>query len=162
MPGSEVTVNSREYDLTIRRSWTARLLENHGDLLVLVGEFDRAVDHTDLGHIAAGTISYEYYWLDRWYNVFKFHEPGGSLRNWYCNVSMPPTFADGVLDYVDLDIDILIWPGKEPIILDEEEFIENANRFSYSPDLIKNAASALEELKNIIRNREFPFSRTTI
>jgi hypothetical protein len=75
---------------------------------------------------------------------------------------MPPTFADGVLDYVDLDIDILIWPGKEPIILDEEEFIENANRFSYSRDLIKNAESALEELKNIIRNREFPFSRTTI
>jgi protein associated with RNAse G/E len=162
MPGPEVTVNSRKYDLTIRRSWTARLLENHGSLLVLVGEFDRAVEHPDLGRIAAGTISYEYYWLDRWYNVFKFHEPGGSLRNWYCNVSMPPTFADGVLDYVDLDIDILIWPGKEPIILDEEEFIENANRFSYSRDLIKNAESALEELKNIIRNREFPFSRTTI
>ncbi|HSI89070.1 MAG TPA: DUF402 domain-containing protein [Pyrinomonadaceae bacterium] len=158
MPSPDVTINSRKYDHTIRRSWQARLIETDGSLLVFVGVFAQAVHHPDLGHILAGTVSYEYYWLDRWYNVFRFHEPDGTFRNWYCNINMPPTFEGGVLDYVDLDIDILIWPGKEPIVLDEDEFEENAALFAYSQDVITGSRNALAALQRDIKTEAFPFS----
>ncbi|HEY2866232.1 MAG TPA: DUF402 domain-containing protein, partial [Pyrinomonadaceae bacterium] len=106
----EVLVISRSYDLTVRRSWKAQLTGSAPPLVELVGEFDRDVEHPDLGLIAQGTVSYEYYWLDRWYNVFRFNEPDGKFRNYYCNINMPPRFEDGVLDYVDLDIDVVVWP----------------------------------------------------
>ena len=88
----EVTINSRKYDQTIRRSWRAELIETTGSMLVFIGKFEFDVEHTDLGFIPRGTVSYEYYWLDRWYNIFRFLLPDGRLRNYYCNINMPPVF----------------------------------------------------------------------
>ena len=65
---------------------------------MFLGVFDLEVEHPDLGIIRRGTVSYEYYWLDQWYNVFRFENPDGPLRNYYCNVNMPPVFANNVLD----------------------------------------------------------------
>ena len=76
-----ITVNSRKLDGTIRRSWNCELVEDHGSLMIFVGKFDEDVRHPDLGHIKKDTVSYEYYWRDRWYSIFRFHEPSGSLRN---------------------------------------------------------------------------------
>ena len=36
--------------------------------------FDEEIEHELLGTISSGTISTEYYWLDRWYNVFRFSD----------------------------------------------------------------------------------------
>lgn len=157
MPAAKVTINSRNYDQSIRRSWTCDLIRQQGDLIELVGEFAFDVDHPDLGQLTKGTISYEYYWLDRWFNVFQFHEPEGSFRNWYCNINMPPHFEKGVLDYVDLDIDILIWPSGEIVVLDEEEFAVNAEKFGYPPAIRSAVESARSSLLTRFHKCEFPF-----
>lgn len=125
--------------------------------MTFVGEFDEEVKHDQLGLIRRGTISYEYYWRNRWYNIFRFHEPGGELRNYYCNVSMPPRFKNGVLDYVDLDIDILVWKDLSYEILDLEEFEDNALTYAYPEEVRKMADQSLRDLKGLIERREFPF-----
>jgi protein associated with RNAse G/E len=152
----QVTVNSRKYDLSIRRSWQCGLLRQSGNLLVLVGEFDRDVEHAGLGSIQRGTTSYEYYWLDRWYNIFRFHDPNGEFRNFYCNISMPAVFENGVLDYVDLDIDVLVWPDSSYEILDKEEYEENVIKFGYAQDTRFNAATALADIISAIENNKLP------
>lgn len=129
---------------------------------MLVGVFDRDVTHDHLGLIRKGTVSYEYFPVDRWFNIFRFHEPHGSFRNFYCNISMPPAFADGVLDYVDLDIDVIVWPDFRIEILDGEEFTANAAEFGYSDEILSRVETALDELILLIENREFPFDRTAI
>ncbi|MBA3354140.1 MAG: DUF402 domain-containing protein [Blastocatellia bacterium] len=151
-----ITVNSRKYDGSIRRSWKCELIGRDDSLLTLVGEFDSDVEHSDLGHIGKGTISYEYFWFDRWYNVFRFHEPSGNLRNYYCNICIPPIFADDVVDYVDLDIDILVWPDFSYFILDREEYRVNATAFGYPAELSANVEVALNELLEVIDARELP------
>lgn len=157
IPDQQVTINSRKYDLSLSRSWNCTLIERSEPLLVFVGEFDQQVTHDDLGTISKGTISYEYYWLDRWYNIFRFHEPDGSFRNWYCNVNMPPVFRDGILDYVDLDIDILVWADWQTEVLDRDEFESNAVRFDYPTEIRAQAESAVGELLAMIKGRIFPF-----
>lgn len=157
MHGDVITVNSRKYDRSIRRSWNCRLIERRDPLLIFVGEFEAAVNHTDLGFIRRGTVSYEYYWLDRWYNVFRFHEPDGAFRNFYCNVNMPPEFNEGVLDYVDLEIDVLVQADYSYKILDIDEFETNAVKFNYPAEVVLNADLALEEIIESIEMREFPF-----
>jgi uncharacterized protein len=145
-----VTINSRKYDRTIRRSWTCRFISWEDSLLVFEGEFESEVSHSYLGVIAAGTRSLEYYWLDRWYNVFRFYEPSGEFRNLYCNMNMPPVFENGVLDYVDLDIDVVAWPDGMTKVLDEDDFEANAERYDY-PESVRTAAlEALEEIKLLI------------
>ena len=159
MNGRTVTIISREFDGSIGKSWTCELVEQRGPLLVLVGKFDREVSHDHLGRIERDTISHEYYWLDRWYNVFRFHEPNGSFRNFYCNINMPPTFENGVLDYVDLDIDILVAKDWTYSILDKDEFEENAAKFGFSPDLRAKAVKAVDEVIALIERHQFPFER---
>lgn len=110
-----------------------------------------------MGLIRRGTISYEYYWRNRWYNIFRFHEPEGDLRNFYCNISRPPRFDNGVLDYIDLDIDILVRKDLSYEVLDLEEFQDNAAAYAYSNEVRMMADQSLRELKGLIERREFPF-----
>jgi protein associated with RNAse G/E len=153
-----LTVNSRKYDGTLSRSWQADIIESSPEAIVLVGQFESEVQHDKLGIIRRGTVSYEYYWLQRWYSVFRFHEPNGVLRNYYCNINMPPMISQGALDYVDLDIDVLVWPDFSYEIVDRDEFEMNAERFGYSEFVRDKAEEAFERIIQMVEVRELPFT----
>ncbi len=152
-----VTINARKFDNSIHRSWSADLIERRGQLLVFKGEFESEVSHPDLGIIEKGTVSHEYYWLDRWFNVFRFHEPAGALRNYYCNINLPPRFENGVLDYIDLDLDVLVWSDFSVNLLDRDDFEANAAVFGYPVEVLSGAEDALRILTGMIEERRFPF-----
>ena len=160
MTSETITVNSRRYDGSIRRSWTCELVEVNSKIISLIGVFDQEIDHEHLGTLRKGTISHEFFPLDAWYNVFRFHEPDGKFRNFYCNISMPPTFENGVLDYVDLDIDLVVWPDLNYKILDVREFEENVVRYRYPDSLVSKAYDTVAELTTLLKTRSFPFDLT--
>lgn len=153
-----VTIISRKFDGKIHRSWKAKLIEKKDSLLEFVGIFEKEIRHDYLGVIRRGTVSYEFYWLSGWFNVFRFHEPEGELRNFYCNINLPPRFENNILDYIDLDIDVVVWRNFSFQILDLEEFAENADKFSYPKEVIFEAKENLKKLIERIENREFPFN----
>lgn len=152
-----VVINSRKYDQSISRSWTADLIERKNSLLVFVGIFNEPVTHPYLGVIRRGTISYEYYWLEGWFNVFRFHEPDGTFRNFYCNLNMPPVFRNLVLDYVDLDVDVIVWKDFTFEIHDLDDFKKNSDTYHYPEKLKKTVNIQLTNLINLIESRKFPF-----
>jgi uncharacterized protein len=151
-----IIVRACKYDGAEHRRWPATILRQEGSLLVLDAKFNEDIQHDLLGTIASGTTSVEYYWLDRWYNIFRFTASHGR-RTYYCNINIPPTFDDQTLSYVDLDIDILIESSFLYRVLDLEEFEENAARYGYSDDVRLNAQKALRELIVLIESRGFPF-----
>ena len=151
-----ITVNSRKYDGAIRRSWTCELVEQDDDLVVAVGTFDADVNHSDLGLITKGTMSYEYFWLDRWYNIFRFVTADGAFRNFYCNLCMPPQFSNGVLDYVDLDIDVVVNADFSYRILDRDDFETNSELYRYPIEVRDRVDTTLGELLELIKIRDLP------
>ncbi|HKY44180.1 MAG TPA: DUF402 domain-containing protein [Pyrinomonadaceae bacterium] len=159
MGGSdEILVSVHKYDGTEYRRWPARIAKTVGPLLILDAVFDEEIQHDLLGTIVSGTISTEYYWLDRWYNVFRFSDPHQKLKNFYCNINVPPRFDGRVLSYIDLDIDVLVEPDLTYKILDEDDFEENAQRYHYPQEVQVNARAALAELIELIESRSFPFN----
>jgi protein associated with RNAse G/E len=154
-------VQAYKYDGLLHRTWNAELVRQEGSLVVLDAKFPAEIIHDLLGTIATGTHSLEYYWLDRWYNVFRFTQPDGQLRNYYCNINVPATFADEVLSYVDLDIDILVQPDFSYQILDLDEFEKNSALYDYSIEVRQNAQLAVSELVKMIETRAFPFGAVT-
>ena len=155
---TDVTIHSRKYDGSINKSWTVNLLKYHNPLLLFIGIFENEFEHQDLGLIRRGTISYEYYWLGKWFNVFRLHEADGIFRNFYCNINMPPKFENDVLDYIDLDIDILVDKDLTYKILDRTEFEQNSKLYQYPKEIILQTESVLEELQQMISQKNFPFS----
>lgn len=152
-----ITINARNFDGSLRKSWTAEVVQTSDSLVIVKGIFETEVKHPHLGVIRRGTISYEFFWPDRWYNVFRFHKPDETFRNYYCNISMPPRMTETSVDYVDLDIDIIVGPSGVLTVLDEDEFRENAERFRYSDDIRVRTGEAIAELTAMIKGREFPF-----
>ena len=156
MPDRIVTINSRKYDGHIRRSWKGGLIHSDKDLLILVGTFSEDIEHNDLGHIKKGTVSFEHFWLELWYNIFRFHAPEGTLMAHYANITMPPTFAENVIDYVDLDIDVVVWPDGRVVVLDRDDFEHNKIKYSYPDEVIQQAENGLSEVLAIIKADGLP------
>jgi predicted RNA-binding protein associated with RNAse of E/G family len=65
----------------------------------------------------------ETYFNDRWYNILELHDKDDdALKGWYCNVCRPAIFTDDTISFDDLALDLLIYPDKSSLLLDENEF----------------------------------------
>jgi len=158
----QITVRALKYDGAEHRHWQARVARLENSLLVLDAAFEDDVTHHLLGEIRRGTRTIEYYWLDRWYNVFRFLNDDDQTRLFYCNVNMPPVLADGLLTYIDLDIDVLVRPDRSYEVLDLDEFELNAARYGYPSELKSKALAAVDELVATIEPRQFPFDENSL
>ena len=156
--GQTFTIRVLRYDGTEHRRWNAKLARRDGPLIVLDAEFDFEVQHAHLGHIARGTRTVEYYWQDKWYNVFHF-PAAERTRFWYCNINLPPIVAGSTITYTDLDLDLLVQPDLSYQVLDSDEFEYHARIFEYSREVRESARQAVTELISLIESREFPFSQ---
>src|SRR6267142_1245796 len=154
----QITVRVLKYDGTEHRRWNATLARKDESLIVLDAAFEDEVEHHLIGNIKRGTRTIEYYWPNRWYNIFRFLESDGTTKLYYCNVNMPPSIDGGILSYIDLDIDILVRPDFSYQVLDRKEFASNAKRYGYSQYVKRQAQSAIDDLILMIEKRQFPFS----
>jgi hypothetical protein len=90
----------------------------------------------------------ETYYRDRWYNVYQIHDRDSrAIKGWYCNVTRPAEIGSREVRYVDLALDLLVYPDGRQLTLDEEEFE------ALQPDaaLREQARAALAELKALVR-----------
>ena len=157
MTADSIIVSVLKYDGSEYRRWPAQVAKTVGPLLILDAVFDEEIEHDLLGTIRVGTISTEYYWLDRWYNVFRFSDSDPEFKRFYCNINTPPRFDGRVLSYIDLDIDVLVEPDLTYRILDVDDFEQNAKRYPYPEAVQANARAALTEVIGLIEARSFPF-----
>jgi protein associated with RNAse G/E len=92
--------------------------------IVLRAEFNVDVVEREWGTLRRGDVFVEFYYWDRWYNVFQISQPDGTLKGWYANVGLPAELdaQAGVLRYVDLELDVWIAPDGRFVVLDEDEY----------------------------------------
>jgi protein associated with RNAse G/E len=122
------------------------LLRREEHSLVLEALFDRAdMPFMDVV-FKTGDRFVEYYYSDRWYNIFAVHDrDDDQVKGWYCNVGEPAVFEDGLVSYVDLALDLWVSVDGTQTVLDEDEFED----LRLSEELKKSAIRGLEELKKL-------------
>src|SRR5512146_1617173 len=100
---------------------------------------------TDLGYVIFETGDHftEWYYTDRWYNIFEITSPDGTLKGWYCNVAAPADIGDDQLFCPDL-------------VLDEDEFAAEPALDDATRD---QALAGLAELRRLVAHRQGPFRR---
>src|SRR5919206_2139103 len=146
MPKSpDVTVRKFLYDGTPNYVWEGRVVERDDEVVVLEAYFTRG--RRDLGYVVfeRGDLFVEFYYFDRWYNVFQIYSSAGELKGWYCNITQPATLQGGELRFVDLALDLFAYPDGTSLPLDVEEFEEHAASL-YSPEDSAMARVAFDEL----------------
>ncbi|MDR7439741.1 MAG: DUF402 domain-containing protein [Armatimonadota bacterium] len=68
-----------------------------------------------------GTVTYGYFWVNRPYNVYHWVTPHGEPLGCYINLSGEVQLEADRIAWLDLAVDVLVRPGAEPKVLDEEE-----------------------------------------
>lgn len=77
----------------------------------------------------------------------------------YCDITTVAEWtASNEITLVDLDLDVLRFrDGREPAIVDEDEFLEHQVRYAYPPEVIENARTTADALLVAIQRDEEPF-----
>ncbi len=78
----------------------------------------------DLGYVVfePGDQFTEYYYTERWYNIFAITRSDGLRKGWYCNVAEPAHIHNDTIEQIDLLLDVWVDPQGKALILDEDEF----------------------------------------
>lgn len=112
-------------DLHGREVWRyrGRVLERQPQGVLLEAFFDRAEMPFFGLVLRPGDRFLEAYFGDRWYNIFEIHDRDtDALKAWYANITRPAEIGTETIAYVDLALDLLIYPDGQQKVLDEEEF----------------------------------------
>ena len=130
------------------------LLNRNENSVTLEALFDRA-DRPFMDVVfKTGDRFVEYYYTDRWYNIFAIHDRDSEkVKGWYCNIGKPAIIEDGVVSYVDLALDLWVSVDGKQTVLDEDEF-EN---LKLTEELKTGALNGLDELKDLFKNKNPPF-----
>jgi len=125
--------------------YQGKVLEHQPDHLVVEAYFDRADIEFHGIVLRKGDRFIETYFTDRWYNIFEIHAvEDDRLRGWYCNIATPFRLDGHTLSYVDLALDLLVYPDRRQRILDEDEF----THLEISDQQRQQALTALQDLQN--------------
>ena len=129
------------------------LLKRDDHSIVLEALFDRAdMPFMDVV-FKTGDRFIEYYYADRWYNIFAVHDrEDGNVKGWYCNIGKPAEFGEGVVSYIDLALDLWVSSSGHQTVLDEDEF----EALGLNKELRAGALQGLEELKQLFLNDKPP------
>ncbi len=149
-------VESRSYDQVIRGSWQAYRL----DATVQLSDESAAEAASDCIRLwlPAGTPMHwstrvrplrynclQFFWPQRWYMLSAFYD-GPSLVHTYANIIQPATIELDRLNYVDLDLSILVEPDLSHEVLTQAEFEQAAESLQYSEETRISALMALRTL----------------
>ena len=95
----------------------------------------------------------EYYYSDRWYNIFAIYDRDDrKLKGWYCNIGKPALIEDHVVSYVDLALDLWVSVDGKQTVLDQDEF----EALELRDELRRSALRGLEDLKKFFLNNKPP------
>jgi len=145
---SEVVVIKLDTQRQERWRYSGQVMQYAPDAVLLEAYFDREDFDFHGLPFKRGDRFVEVYFSERWYNIFEIYDrDDGSLKGWYCNVTRPAEIEAGVIRYVDLALDLLVFADGRQLVLDEDEFgaleIDEHERVQ--------ARRALAELQNILQ-----------
>jgi protein associated with RNAse G/E len=153
-----VRVVSKKYDGSLRDEYETFLFSETDEQVILFSPPGTPFyDYRKAAWLAAQDGLLEIYFKRRWYNLWHIAEQYSRTNLTYVNISLPAALDDGLLTWVDLDLDYRVHLDGSVERLDEEEFAQNTRRFGYPPDLVDQALAACREVEAGLAQGSPPF-----
>lgn len=149
----KIKVQKKNLAGEVKHEYEGVILQRDERSIILEALFDRAdMPFMDVV-FKKGDRFVEYYYSDRWYNIFVIHDRDDqTVKGWYCNIGLPAVFENGLVSYVDLALDLWVSLSGEQTVLDEDEF----ESLQLSDEWRNGALNGLKELKNLFLNDKPP------
>lgn len=151
-----ITVSKLNVLGEVKIKYQGEIIKQPGDAVVIQAYWTLAAKDLGYTRFEAGDRFVEYYYTDRWYNIFDIAGADGTRKGWYCNVAEPAVIHDDHIEQVNLLLDVWVDPTGKPLILDEDEFDADT---TLSDKQRKGARAGLRDLLEMIAAQREPFSR---
>lgn len=131
--------------------YTGRELKRDNTYIQLEAHFNRPDIPFHGILLGKGDRFVETFYTDKWYNIFEIHDRDDDhVKGWYCNIGEPAVIKGDTVSYIDLALDLLVYPDGRQLVLDEDEF----KALSLSPQVQSKAISALDSLQAIFSGKK--------
>ncbi len=156
-PGDHIEVYKLDTQGTVVANYATELSELLPNGVRLSARWTRPT--LKLGYTTFETGDYfsEWFFTDRWYNIFAVASPDGQRKGWYCNVAEPARLHEHSVYSCDLLLDLWVDTDFRVTVLDEDEF---ATDQFLSPEARRHALRALDQLRSQVERRLPPFDFT--
>ena len=151
-----ITVTKKDVQGKPKIQYQGEVLERLSHGIVIQASWTLPKKELGYASFEPGDRFIEYYYTDRWFNIFDISSADGVHKGWYCNVAEPAVSSDDSIEQVDLLLDVWVNPNGETLILDEDEFAADT---TLSDELRRRARQGLQALLQLIAARQEMFLR---
>lgn len=150
-----ITINKLNSLGEIQTQYQGEVLERSADRIIVQAFWKRPFK--DLGYVyfEPGDRFIEYYYADRWFNIFEISDASNERKGWYCNITEPADIDEDQIKQKDLLLDVWVDPWGSTLLLDEDEFEADTTLDEIQR---RGAQQGLQELIQMIASEIVPFS----
>ncbi|MCK5807087.1 MAG: DUF402 domain-containing protein [Mycoplasmataceae bacterium] len=158
--GQIVNVQAYKHDGTLYRQWNgAKVLEVSKERIVLFLYKTKVAEKSG----QKWTVREPMLW---WMSREEFRNTTGLIRSsgthFYTNLASPSIYEDGVVKFIDYDLDIKAYPGMRTKVVDEREFNENKESMKYPQKIIDEVLNTTNRVLEEIQSKEGFFDEDVI
>ena len=152
-PMTTITIHKLDHRGQEVLAYPGRVIRRTETELVVQTGWDRPA--MELGYVTLepGDRWREFFFRDRWYNVFEIRTSDLRLKGWYCNITRPASITPTQVAAEDLALDLWVAPDGSSQVLDEDEFAA----LPLPPQERIAAKQALADLLAMVAQRVPPF-----
>ena len=150
---------SKKYDGSLRDKSEELLLvtQDSDTIVLLMPPGTKEYSYRQQAWVTADDGLLQIFFTNRWYNVWHIAEQKSNFNHLYANIAMPAHWVKGVLEWVDLDLDIRMHMDGSIEVLDEDEFVYNQIQMQYPQEVVTKARAATEEALHLLQHGLYPF-----
>jgi len=138
----------------VKIQYTGEVVERFSHGVVISARWRQEAKDLGYTRFEPGDRFIEYYYTDRWFNIFDISTLDGTRKGWYCNIAEPASIHNDSIEQIDLLLDVWVNPEGKPLLLDEDEFDADT---TLSDEQRDGARQGLHDLLELIAARKAPF-----
>lgn len=153
-----ITIYKLDHNGREKFHYTGTLVDRGANWLRIEARFHGRDVVRDFVTFRTGDRMVEWYYTDRWYNVFEVYDKThGHLKGYYCNITRPAIITPDSISWPDLALDVWVSPQGDILILDEDEF----EALQLDAETRAAALHAVDDLRQRIERGDTPFQPTS-
>lgn len=153
--GSWLKIQSYKHDGSLHRSWERNyVLDDNQDFFITASKKTKVIEATGRRWFSSEPAIC-FFSKHEWFNVIAMLKKEGIV--FYVNIASPTLFDQGILKYIDYDLDYKLFPDGYIATLDESEYEKHKSLFSYSQSLQKVLTMTAKRIHVLLEQKGYPF-----
>lgn len=131
--GTKLTIHCYKHNGKLHRIWDeATVLSNTEEVLICANNCTMVTENDGRSHKTTEPAILFFY-KKHWFNVIAQLKPYGLF--YYCNIATPYLIDEGIIKYIDYDLDLRVFPDGGYRILDKNEYKYHKKIMNYSREI---------------------------